>query len=72
MNGYASPTLIEYGDSKNLIEGVCSWGVEGFTLDKTDSWQGGCWQCSWITGCSLHWECEGTCPDSCTDVPDSC
>lgn len=35
MNTYVKPMLANYGNSLNVIQGDCGWGVENATLDKT-------------------------------------
>lgn len=37
MKKYVVPTVIEYGDSSNLIKGECGFGNENAWLDKTGS-----------------------------------
>ncbi|WDF50311.1 hypothetical protein PQ460_20360 [Paenibacillus sp. KACC 21273] len=32
---YVSPTLVECGNSMEVIKGECGWGTENATLDKT-------------------------------------
>lgn len=32
---YATPKLVKFGKSKDLIQGDCDWGVENITIDKT-------------------------------------
>ncbi|MGF7047624.1 hypothetical protein J2T13_002129 [Paenibacillus sp. DS2015] len=32
---YATPKLVKFGKSKDLIQGDCGWGVENITVDKT-------------------------------------
>jgi hypothetical protein len=40
MKNYTEPTVIEYGESTELIKGDCGWGVENVWLDKTGYYSG--------------------------------
>ncbi|MCJ7841919.1 hypothetical protein MUB24_13625 [Lederbergia sp. NSJ-179] len=37
MEAYQSPSLVEYGLSKDLVKGACGWGTEGVFFNRTGS-----------------------------------
>ncbi|MEW9702285.1 hypothetical protein [Paenibacillus sp. SI8] len=63
---YVKPSMLDYGRSENVIKGECDWGSEGFTFDRTGSYEtqrrdmvyighwGGMdhYQCQYTTKCS--------------------
>ncbi|MNW43069.1 hypothetical protein D3C74_202580 [compost metagenome] len=36
---YVKPSVLNLGKSESNIKGECGWGVENWTLDKTDAYK---------------------------------
>ncbi|WP_409344797.1 hypothetical protein [Paenibacillus sp. MBLB4367] len=56
MKKYEAPIIIEYGKSKDLIKGNCSWGAENWTLDLTD-WYHYDWYHCYMNNCVVDTLC---------------
>jgi hypothetical protein len=50
MKKYLRPSVVEFGNVSELIQGCGGWGLEGVSFDDSDSeykwvWNGKIWQC---------------------------
>ncbi|BBH22069.1 hypothetical protein Back11_34140 [Paenibacillus baekrokdamisoli] len=62
---YATPKLVKFGKSKDLIQGSCGWGAENVYLDKTDYHE-------YVTKKCVGTNCEYVTICSIQDLPHTC
>ncbi|MFE0565777.1 hypothetical protein [Priestia megaterium] len=52
MKKFSFPTVVEFGNASNLIQGCGGWGTENLTLDDSDSRYKWIYTTRWVCICT--------------------